>query len=398
VRIALLAVVIAAAAAARPDVRLLETPASSDSGFYSLAASPTGRVYLSWVESVVGGAHALKFATLGAGRWSAPRTIASGTNWFVNWADHPSVAAFGDTLMAHWLVHNEERSGTYGYRVRIAASRDGGERWTPVFEAGAGNVADYTGFVSFLAESHGGIAAYLTPPETPGTAAPHEHTADHVMTLRAVAFGADGTRAADTLIDPDTCTCCNTATAETDVGPVIVYRDHLPGEVRDIAIVRRVDGHWTAPRPVFNDHWTINACPTNGPAIAARGKQVVVAWFTAANDRPRLKLAFSNDAGAQFAAPLIVDDARPVGWPRTVLLEDGSAVVSWLTTTADGAGEFRVRRIWRDGRIGMPVVVATTTSGRSAGQPQMVRTVGSLVVAWRQDGRVRTALLPIPAR
>ena len=73
------------------------------------------------------------------------------------------------------------------------------------------------------------------------------------------------------IVDGDACSCCSTDMAETVDGPVAVYRDHDAGEIRDISIVRRVDGKWTAPAPVHRDGWMIAGCPTNGPAVAASG-------------------------------------------------------------------------------------------------------------------------------
>ena len=40
----------------------------------------------------------------------------------------------------------------------------------------------------------------------------------------------------------------------------------------------------TATTAVYNDGWKIAACPVNGPAVAANGKRVALAWFTAPND------------------------------------------------------------------------------------------------------------------
>ncbi len=60
-------------------------------------------------------------------------------------------------------------------------------------------------------------------------------------------------------------------------GPVVAYRDRSVDEVRDIAVVRRVNGTWTTPAVVHDDHWQIAACPVNGPALASRGDTVVIA-------------------------------------------------------------------------------------------------------------------------
>ena len=50
------------------------------------------------------------------------------------------------------------------------------------------------------------------------------------------------------------------------LGPVAVYRDRSPEEIRDISVVRLVDGVWTEPAPVHADNWMIEGCPVNGPA------------------------------------------------------------------------------------------------------------------------------------
>jgi hypothetical protein len=363
---------------------------------YALAAGADGRVYLSWIDPVSTGGHALRFARLDQGAWTAPKTVASGRDWFVNWADHPSVTALADgTLVAHWLVINPGHAGDYGYGIRIARSTDGGDRWTEIYKQGLDDGSDYSGFVSLLPEGKGFSAVYLTPADsTPkaGEGASHE---EHVKTLAIVRFGTNGTVASDSVVDPDVCTCCNTAFVQTSEGPIAAYRDHQ-GEVRDISVVRFVSGKWTAPTPVHADTWRINACPTNGPVLAGVGRNVAIAWFTAADNEGRVRLAFSRDAGARFAPPVTIDGGKPIGWPGVVMLDDGSVVVSWLESLTGGNGEVRLRRVWPDGRLGAPVLVAPAKAGRSAGIPQLARSGDALVVAWR-DGRVLAAVVPVPA-
>ena len=99
-----------------------------------------------------GRTHALRFSRFDGGGWSAPIEIARGDDWFVNWADHPSLTAGADgTLFAHWLVHTSGGEGGYGYAIRGAASRDGGRTWRTVLEEGARNVKDYSGFLHLSA-------------------------------------------------------------------------------------------------------------------------------------------------------------------------------------------------------------------------------------------------------
>jgi hypothetical protein len=375
----------------------LETPAPAGSQAYSLSSGADGKAYLTWTEPDAEGRHALKFARHDGHRWSAPKAISHGANWFVNWADHPSMTAMPDgSLLAHWLVHTGRTQGAYGYGIRVARSTDQGATWSTIFEDGMQNVSDYAGFLTFAPGAHGVDAIYLTPlaPDEGTEAHGGEHEA--VKTLASVSFGTDVSVRTQKVVDTDVCSCCPTDIALTAAGPVAVYRDHLPGNIRDISIVRRVNGGWTEPALVARDGWMIPGCPTNGPAIAARGARVAVAWFTAAGDTPRLKLAFSEDGGASFGAPLVIDDGQPVGWPDLLMLEDGSTLVSWLERRGEGVGEVLVRRVASGRRPGPPLVVAQGVSGRATGVPHMVRAGDQLLVAWRQD-RVLTAAVPIAA-
>jgi hypothetical protein len=118
---------------------------------------------------------------------------------------------------------------------------------------------------------------------------------------------------------------------------------------------------------------------------------------------PKVQVAFSSDAGATFGAPVQVDDGNPGGRVDVLLLEDGSALVSWLERGAAGQAEVRARRIWSDGRAGPPATVATSSDARASGFPRMaVDGTGSLVVAWTDAGesgsRVRVARAEIPNR
>ncbi len=210
-----------------------------------------------------------------------------------------------------------------------------------------------------------------------------------------VSFGRDGLPVRRQVVDTNACSCCSTDMATTSAGPIAVYRDRDAGEVRDISIVRLVNGAWTTPRPVHRDGWVIKGCPTNGPAVAAVGTRVAVAWFTGAADRPLVRAAFSTDAGATFSSPVRVDDGNPVGWPDVVMLKDGRTFVSWLERTGGGNGELRVRQI-AAGAVGASRAVAEAAAGRTTGIPMMVSTPQGLLVAWRRE-TVRTALVNVDA-
>ena len=163
------------------------------------------------------------------------------------------------------------------------------------------------------------------------------------MTLRHTTISAGGELSGEVVLDSRVCECCQTSAAQTSEGAVVVYRDRSEKEVRDISIVRFSRGRWTEPEIVHGDGWEIEGCPVNGPSVAASGRRVAVAWFTAAKDTPRVKIAFSEDAGASFGQPVQVDDGSPIGRVEVLMLRDGSAFVVWLER-ADKGAEVRARR------------------------------------------------------
>jgi hypothetical protein len=396
-RIGILAGLMLLPAVSFAQVRELPSPAGAGSGQPNLAVSPDGRIHLSWIERLGEGRYSLRFARKERDGWSTPKVIAEGSNWFVNWADFPSMVALPDgSLAAHWLA--KSGPGTFDYDVNISRSYDGGKTWGKPFVPHQDGVKAEHGFVSMFAAQDGSLAAvWLDGREMKPGGDSHGHGQGN-MTLRYVKINRDGKLSDEAVLDSRVCECCQTSAAMTADGPVVVYRDRSEQEkeIRDISIVRLKAGKWSAPRPVFQDGWQLNGCPVNGPAVAAAGRRVAVAWFTGANNSSRVKLAFSNDAGESFAEPITVDDGNPTGRVDVMLLADGSAMVSWLEKLPEG-GAVRLRRVKPDGKRDESITVAPSGTARSNGFPQMVRTSDALVFAWT-GARVFTATMSLAGK
>ncbi len=212
------------------------------------------------------------------------------------------------------------------------------------------------------------------------------------MTLRYARFeDATGTPQDEALLDDRTCDCCQNDAVRVGDAVVVAYRDRSADEIRDIAVRRGTSNGWEPSRIVHADGWRIPACPVNGPAIAAAGDRVAVAWFTAAQDTPRVRVAFSDDAGRSFGTPIRVDGGAPEGRVDLQFVDGESAAVSWLERTADGA-DVRVRRVLPDGSAGEPVIITRTGAERASGFPRFVVTGDELVFAWTRVGDPSTVL------
>jgi peroxiredoxin len=362
-------------------------------------------VFLTWLQPLAGAPETmvLLFSRLegesGSSRWRQPTEITRSREFFANWADNPGVRRSADgTLTAHWLA----RSGpdTYAYDIHLARSSDGGHTWEPAGLLHHDGVSGEHGFVSTITDPQGVRAFWLDGREM--TMEGHDgHGGSGNMTLRTAVVTEQA--GSDDLLDERVCECCQTAAGLTATGPVVVYRDRSADEVRDIWIVRRTEAGWSEPRPVHTDGWRVPGCPVNGPSLAVRpghDNELAVAWFTAADTRPRVQVAFSRDGGAGFDAPILLDDARPLGRVDVAWDGKGGVVVLWLSPRGqEGAAELLLRRVTPDGTTGATYHVAESTTARSSGFPRLVRRSEDLFLVWtRPEGestRLQAASLPL---
>ncbi|MFN7544809.1 MAG: hypothetical protein ACK5TN_18665 [Acidobacteriota bacterium] len=367
------------------QIRSIDPPSAKESGMPYLGTSADGTVYLSYIDYLGTEGHALRFTKWTGSTWGPTETIAQGKNWFVNWADFPSIAAHSDgSMLAHWLTRSAP-GNTYGYGIRVAKRDPKLREWKEVYGMSLEEPKDYAGFLSFLPNSSGAI--YLAPPK------PADVGEGHRKTVRYVSFSPEGAPVRDVEIDSDACSCCQTAIASTPGGLIAAYRDHLPGEIRDISIVRFADGAWTEPRTLHSDGWKINGCPTDGPSVATVNKNVGIAWLTRAGDLPKVQVALSIDGGTKFSSPIRIDDGNPLGRAALTSLDTKSYLAVWIEkTSVDGKSEIRLRRIDVDGAVSKSIVVASVSTGRNTGFPKVAVTGDQILVAWR-DGSVRTSLL-----
>ncbi len=375
---------------AAPEWKLLASPAATGSMAPQMTVSE-GRAILSWIEGT-GGTTALKFVERTASGWSPVRVVASGDQLMVNSADVPSVMALGPTsLVAAWLEKNG--SDLEAYDIRLSWSADDGRTWSKAVSPHNDRTQTQHGFVSMFRDARSGVGlvwldgrAFETSPDKAA------------MSLRAATYGPGPTPAPahEALVDARVCDCCPVSTAVTAEGVIAAYRDRSGDDVRDINVSRLANGRWTTPVRVHADGWKIAACPVNGPAIAANGRDVAVAWSTVREGRGRALVAFSRNGGRTFEAPIRVDDEQSAGRPQIAWLDDGAVAVSWVEFS-DGRSQFRLRRV---GGTGIRSPSATVADGMGAQHPRMARRQNELLLAWventRGTTRVRTASAQLP--
>lgn len=330
--------------------------------------------------------YAFKRAEWDGESWSEPQTIVEGSEFFANWADVPSVVKTGDeSYLAHWLKKKE--GGSMAYDIELLRSTDGGSSWEQLGAPYGDESPTQHGFVSMVTGESGTLAVWLDGRET---GANHD---EGPMTLRATTVspneGEDREGEGSVVLDERVCDCCPTDAVAFGDSAFIAYRNRTEDEVRDIWGVRQVGGEWAEPEAVAEDGWEIDGCPVDGPAVAAEGSTVAVAWYTKADGERRVQVAFSDDGGNDFGEPIRVDvdSGEPIGRVDLAFAE-GDAVVSWIASGGEGEEPvtMQMRRVAPDGELGESVTVGETSGERKGGIPRIVRSGDRVAAVWRGSG------------
>jgi hypothetical protein len=369
------------------------SPASRGALGASLAKAPEGTLWFSWVEPEMGDARALRFSTfdLAAKKWSPARTVVRGPELVATSAEFPSLAIGPNgRVTAVWPSGH----GT----AFFSQSSNRGLDWS--VPAPLTRESESVEKISVVALPDGRVmAAWLD-----GRSA---KTGGKLEQLFARFLGA---AEPDHLVDPSVCDCCPTAlTAFPDGTVLLAYRGRTPEEIRDILVASYLEGQWDPRRANTHDHWKIAGCPVNGPRLASDGPRVAKAWFTGADSEPRVLVATSPDAGGIYTRAVRADLGHPLGRVDTVLLRDGTQLVTWLENTVDkngrATGALYLRRYGPGGNTQPPVRLAVFDDARSAGTPRLAlakdfdTTPAQLLVTFNQPAApagVRTLLVTMP--
>lgn len=370
------------------EVKEFASPAADSCAEPFLFTDKNGMVYLSWIEKN-NKQSTLKFASLVNNAWTTPVSIATGNNWFINWADYPMLAADGNNnLIAHYLEKSDTAKFTYD--VKYVTSADKGTTWADAkILHDDGKQAEH-GFVSMIPYGEKFLVSWLdgrnTVSDGPGALEGHHGQ----MSIRAAILTKDGLKENEWELDNRVCDCCQTCVAITANGPIVVYRDRSEDEIRDMSIVRLVNGVWTAPKTIFPDEWKINGCPVNGPKADAVGNSLAIAWFSMKEKKGQVKIVFSSDGGNSFNVPVQIDEGNPIGRVDLLMLDEKSAMVSWME-----GSDIKAIKVYAAGTTGNSIMIAASSDARSSGFPQMTRAGENIIFAWTDNKKKRIKIASI---
>lgn len=378
------------------ELIFIDTPCKN--GALPFLFSSENKTLLSWVEYESDTTDVLKFSTLINGAWSEEKTIAHGSDWFVNWADYPSIVEFGNGkyLAAHWLQKSAQ--GTYDYDIKLSLSDNNGSQWSSPITIHNDGVAAEHGFVSMAAYGDSLLfASWLDGRFTKGHNHDGNHDSNQAMTLRSAFINADGVVSNRMELDSRVCDCCQTSSTVVDEDVFVVYRDRSPDEVRDISLVRRKNGLWQNPEDISIDNWKIAGCPVNGPSISSNNNQIAIAWYTMDQDTGKVFLKISNNNAESFGERIRIDHGQALGRVKIKHSNKGDIFVCWFEMHEENSS-LLLKRFNSEGLLIEEWNIATVSSGRESGFPALSIQGDELILTWTQNHnstRIRSALIKI---
>lgn len=339
--------------------------------------SKNGSLSLSWISSTKDKKGALNLSQFNDGKWINPQTIATGSDWFINWADFPTHAINGDLILTSYL--KKSASGTYTYDVVLSLQKLSGEKIKEDFILHTDGVKAEHGFVSIIPNDNNGF--YVTWLDGRNTVEKKLDGHHKPMTIRFAEITAGGGVINESELDSATCDCCQTSIAANKNGPIVVYRDRDKKEVRDIYITRQINGAWEAPSPVHKDGWIINGCPVNGPKVAVNSNNLAVSWFTVSNENPIVNLSFSKSNGDSFGTPIKINDHDAIGRVDVAFLNEQEVIVSYME--GDDVGTYlRIKKVSINGKVSEPITISKIDGGRNTGVPQLEIFNSEIFIVW----------------
>ena len=356
----------------------LENPSSGNSSLPRLFAAKN-ELFMSWVEKK-DSISVLYYSSFKDGKWIKPFVVNSGKDWFINWADFPAIAENNGNIFISHLQKSANGKYTYDVKVNLFSSQT--NTWKKDILLHTDGTASEHGFVSVVPNGDSSFyAIWLDGRNTSGGHGDHKNSEVGAMTLRGRVVHADGTMQPDVELDNRVCDCCQTAITSVHGEPVLAYRDRSETEIRDISTIGLFADSFSQSKSVYNDNWEIAGCPVNGPAISSYKDAVAIAWFTGVGDNPKVQLAFSNNIGKTFAAPIQINSHQTLGRVDVVMVSEDTAVVSWMETLGDDTF-IQAMRVSADGTKGFPVTISKTSFERASGFPQLELVGNTLYFAW----------------
>lgn len=315
-------------------------------------------------------------------KFSLPKPIPIASNASIHEEGMPKIAFKGDGIMiALYETNVPVENSRFGLSDLIyITSDDRGESWSsPQPVQDKESLVGSRSFANILRLGDGEVAvSWLdSNPLDPESGRPVKF---------AKTNGNEGFGEA-TVLEPYACQCCRTAISDDGNGNIsVVYRDILPGSVRDISVSKSSNNGDTFedPIPFSNDQWVVEGCPHNGPSVVSKEGTSYVAWYTGSQQNGVFyaELDQDNDMSAKrcldvdgrFVQLCLLSDGTRVAAFNKNYKQDGSMFSKIIVNKINDQGIFQKEITQEKSHASYPVIQELDNE--------------SVLVAWSDDGKV----------
>jgi len=295
--------------------------------------------------------------------------------------------------------------------LRSARSIDGGQTFLPSTSIGDEAIGGERGYESVAVDADRVVhAAWLdgrrdldTPPQA------SEGNEEEQMHLMFAVGSGNGRWTTEKPLATNVCGCCKTAIATGPDGAIhVAFRNIYPGSLRDISFTTSHDGGraFSPPVRVSEDHWMLDGCPDDGPAMVLDHDGVVhLVWPTLVQGgQPSIGLFHASTRdGVTFTPRQRIETLGTPKPSHAQLTADACGALTLVWDEAQGSGRRAVMRQLTplptgDVRAGEPHVIS---GSHSAVFPVVAPTSYGVVAAWTELDKTRAdrsavAFRPIP--
>jgi hypothetical protein len=377
----------------------LPSPVTSGALVPKLAASPDGRVVLSWLLPGQKNASSLWVSMLENGQWTAPSLVRQAFNA----VDAQVIPINSDDLAAMWMESipvqgaNGEVQALY-----ISYGTDSGKKWTKPLRVDQQNIASEKQSPTMAARPNGSILVAWIDLRTIKILPPKRSEADtepaesSFLSLMLASISSDNKSINNLLVENKFCDCCPPSLVADEKGGFLAYRSHTNDHVRDPALIRVFQNGFRNKVIVHDDHWVFNGCPSSGPVVASANNTVAVAWLTTIDNVTRIRVAFSIDGGHHFALPIEIESKNPKGVSGIAFTGPDSVLVAWTTLGPHGE-MLKVAKVLANGRIEQRTTVHTLPDGKNYQWPgpMMVKAKEAVIIAWLEEPEKKLELISV---
>jgi Secretion system C-terminal sorting domain len=251
-----------------------------------------------------------------------------------------TLTSSGNHLIAGWWERSPDRA------VRICLSDDQGESWDAPVRANP--PADVTNAYQAAAVFPNGRAStmWMTYP-----------IQGPEMNWTRQQFGGDFVTpiVISSILEDEPCECCDSDQIILDDLTVIAaYRNVDPNNIRDIHVIRSIDGGETFPEVIRVDwtNWHIVGCPSTGPSMDNDGETVAMTWMSAADGTSRIMMSLSSDGGATWSENTEIDpdNTGPSRNHPEVAIRGETVVIVWHEYSDDTGEDIFASVSWNSGQ------------------------------------------------